>query len=314
MVLAFLYQLFGFNIESDLPCPELVPALSGDHPGILFKLDDLPESLGEGARAYPQSFNKLQFAPGAFQFEVPNIARYRIEAGRVIRISPFSGSSESEIRAYLLGTAMGALLLQRRLLPLHVCAVGLNGRTHAFCGPSGAGKSTLALAFCRHGIPLLCDDVGLAVPRPNGEVMFYPGFPRIKLWRDTLGHFNIDETSLARDLVREEKFHMAIGSSSYCSNPMPLGGLYALEKASPYADPRLERLNRHGAISLLIEHTYRTELVRAIGHPGAHLQHCVAVAKSVPAFKYHRPWSLEAAESSVAYLCEHIVHSQSNRG
>lgn len=307
-----MYQLFGFNIASEILCPELVPASSVDHPGIFFILDDLPESLGESARAYPQTFNKLQFAPGLFQFEVPDVARYRIEGGNVIRISPFGGSRESEIRPYLLGTAMGALLLQRRLLPLHVCAVALNGRTHAFCGPSGAGKSTLALALYRHGIPLLCDDVGLAVPNPDGEVMFYPGFPRIKLWRDTLGHFNIDETMLARDIIREEKFHMEIGPSSFYANPMPLGGLYALEKASPDTPPRLERLNRVNAISLLIEHTYRTELVRGIGYPGAHLQQCVAVAKSVPAFKYHRPWNLGAAESSVAHLCERIMQNQSN--
>ena len=307
--MTFSYQLFGFNIASDIVCPELTPALAEVCPDVRFTLENLSEEIEQAGRSYPRSYLKLQFGLGVFQFEVPGIARYRIEGGDTIRVSPLANALEADVRPYLLGTGMGALLLQRRMLPLHVCAVAVNGHAYAFCGPSGAGKSTLALAFHRHGIPLLCDDVGLAVPQKDGSVLFYPGFPRVKLWRDTLGHFNIDETPLSRDVSRANKFHMEI-NNSFCARPLPLGGLYALERSEPNSAPRIEHQDRHQAIGMLIEHTYRTELIRDLGDARVHLQQCAAIAKSIPTFKFFRPWNLGATEQSLQFILEHFTRPQ----
>ena len=38
---------------------------------------------------------------------------------------------------------MGALLMQRKILPLHGSAIAIDGKAYAFVGDSGAGKSTL---------------------------------------------------------------------------------------------------------------------------------------------------------------------------
>ncbi|MEG8053162.1 hypothetical protein QP185_07710 [Sphingomonas aerolata] len=54
---------------------------------------------------------------------------------------------------YLLGTALGALLHQRALLPLHCNAIVHDGKAFLFCGDSGAGKSTLAAVFEARGYP-----------------------------------------------------------------------------------------------------------------------------------------------------------------
>ena len=301
----YFYQLFGFTIASEIECPELPQSPNVSAPDVHFKRDQLSEDIADRVKVYPRSFLRPQIGSGVFQFELPGIARYRVEAGSTIRVSPFQGSTETDIRPYLLGTAMGALLLQRRLLPLHVCAIAFDGQAHAFCGQSGAGKSTLALAFLRQGVRLLCDDVGLAVPQNDGQVRFYPGFPRVKLWRDTLGHFNIDEAPLARDVSRANKFHMNI-EASFSTRPLPLAGLYALEKGPPDAPPRFEALDRHRAIGLLIEHTYRTELVMDVGDPHIHLRQCAEVARSVPAFSCYRPWDLDEADRSACAILEQL--------
>lgn len=307
--MTFSYQLFGFTIASDIVCPELTPAPAVGCPNVRFTLENLSEEIEHVVHSYTRSDVKLQFGPQVFQFEVPGVARYRIEGGDTIRISPLPNALEADIRPYLLGTGMGALLLQRRMLPLHVCAVALKGHAFAFCGPSGAGKSTLALAFHRHGIPLLCDDVGLAVPQKNGGVMFYPGFPRVKLWRDTLGHFNIDETPLDRDVSRADKFHMAI-KGTFCTQALPLRGLYALERSEPDSAPRIERQDRHQAIGMLIGNTYRSELIREVGDTRAHLEQCVAVAKTVPTFRVFRPWDLNKSEKTLQFILENLISIQ----
>ena len=53
----------------------------------------------------------------------------------------------------------GALLMQRKILPLHGSAVAIDGKAYAIVGDSGAGKSTLASAFLNKGYQLLSDDV-----------------------------------------------------------------------------------------------------------------------------------------------------------
>ena len=72
-----------------------------------------------------------------------------MRGGNRISFSPAAGAEETAVRLYLLGTCMGALLFQRKLLPLHGSAVVINGKAYAFVGDSGAGKSTLAAAFLK---------------------------------------------------------------------------------------------------------------------------------------------------------------------
>ena len=66
---------------------------------------------------------------------------------------------DANIRLYLLGSAMGVLLHQRGLLPLHANAVEIDGKAFAFMGASGSGKSTLAAWFHDHGYRIIADDV-----------------------------------------------------------------------------------------------------------------------------------------------------------
>ena len=54
---------------------------------------------------------------------------------------------------------MGAILMQRKILPLHGSAIAIDGKAYAIVGDSGAGKSTLASAFLKRGYQLLSDDV-----------------------------------------------------------------------------------------------------------------------------------------------------------
>ena len=93
-------------------------------------------------------------------YKFGNIAIFSIQDGKRISVSPLKEYDEdTSSDYYILGTCMGAILMQRKVLPLHGSAIAINGKAYAIIGDSGAGKSTLALAFLNKGFQLLSDDV-----------------------------------------------------------------------------------------------------------------------------------------------------------
>ena len=295
----YRYHLHGLHIASDLPCPELIPQPGSPLADCNWRLARLDAHLEQASFAN----RGFQIAPGVYQFLIRNVARYRVEHGERILIDPVPGAAEGDVRLWLLGTALGALLHQRGLLPLHVSALAMDNAAHAFCGDSGAGKSTLAAALYRRGLPLLTDDVGLAVPKENA-VRFYPGFPRLKLWRDTLDHFGLDHRPLIRDLTRTEKFHLRL-DNDFQGDPLPLNRLYVLERASDDAT-QIDPVRGHTAIDLIRAHTYRPDLVRQLGGAGANLRTCGQVAQQVRVFRFRRPWRLDRLEAALDVLLAHL--------
>ena len=109
--------------------------------------------------------------------EVPELAIFSIEEGKTIYFSPTVYLDENKTRLYLLGSCIGILLMQRRILPLHGSAIAIDGKVYVFIGERGAGKSTIASSFMKNDYQLLTDDV-IAVSLLDGEEPRL--FPRIR--------------------------------------------------------------------------------------------------------------------------------------
>ena len=92
------------------------------------------------SRCYQAYGLRLQSALSLPELHADDHASGRIDVS--IRLAPALSPDvlEGDVRAYLLGTAIGALLHQRGLLPLHASAVEVNGRAVAFIAPAGHGK------------------------------------------------------------------------------------------------------------------------------------------------------------------------------
>ena len=80
-------------------------------------------------------------------FHIPETAIFLIQNGNKIVVSPLMGPIEDEIRLYILGTCMGAILLQRKILPLHGSAIAIDGKAYAIVGDSVQGNLPLLLLF-----------------------------------------------------------------------------------------------------------------------------------------------------------------------
>jgi hypothetical protein len=303
----YRYHVYGLTLESELECPELAPAPADAAVDVRIRLGHVDPEL-EGA---VKVGHRVLAAPGIYQIWVEGVARFRAVHGQQIWVDPVPGADARDIRAYLMGAVLGITVLLRGLLPLHACAVEVNGHAVAFCGDSGAGKSTLAAALYRSGFTVLTDDLGVVVPG-EGESLFYPGFPRIKLWRSALEHFAMNPESLTRDLARADKFNWPI-HCGYSPNPLPLRRLYVLERSSDDLT-RIKRLRGSAAISFVCRNTFATQCINPLGLAGRNLLHCGELANSVEVFSYIRPWDLDRLEATLRVFQVHLLSSaQTNR-
>src|SRR5947208_1504176 len=149
------YWAYGLSIHTSMPCPELpIDPRPASETYVTIRL--LPYDSNSLRPLQDRDFDVL---PGLFRLDVPGVARYSVEEGKRIVIEPLSASSPERVRLFLLGSAMGALLYQRGLFPLHGSAVETPFGVMIFVGAQGSGKSTLAAEFHRQGYRLLSDDV-----------------------------------------------------------------------------------------------------------------------------------------------------------
>lgn len=301
------YTAYGLAIASEVECPELLApeSLASAPPGradVTITLADIPARIDHPRHVTP----RVQIGDGLFQLELEGVARYRAVAGREILVAPSPGAAAEDLRLFLLGTVFGALLHQMGRLPLHAAAVEADGRAWAFCGRSGAGKSTLSAALNRFGYPLLCDDVGVVVPGEDGTPLFYPGFPRIKLWRDALEHFDIDPGELTRDWSRADKYHLHL-HDTFHHRPLPLGGVYFLERGDDDAPPAFQPLKPAEGVQLLMRDIYRRRIARRAGDTQLLFQRCAGLADRVPLRRFLRPWALARLDESLRALADDLA-------
>ncbi|MCQ6558857.1 aldolase [Paenibacillus mendelii] len=223
--------------------------------------------------------------------DIPGVAVFSIEEGRRISVSPAEDADTDKIRLYLLGTCMGALLFQRRVLPLHGSAVVIEGRAYAIVGNSGAGKSTFAAAFVSRGYTLLSDDVIPVAISPEGAPLIVPSYPQQKLWQESLEHLGM-ELDRYHPLYEEvNKFAIPV-ADSYCSDSIPLGGVFELvtaDMAGAEAEVQIEPIHGLERFPLLRYHTYRNLLIPLMNLEQWHFTSSAAVARQVEINRIVRP-------------------------
>jgi hypothetical protein len=295
----YRYQVYGLTLESEIECPELAPAPAEAAADVRIRVGPVEPDLEGGVKVG----QRRQVAPGIYQLWAEGIARYRAEGGHTIWVDPEPSADPADIRAFLLGTLLGITVFLGGRLPLHACAVEVEGQAVAFCGHSGAGKSTLAAALHRRGFRVLTDDLGVVAPG-DGKPLFYAGFPRIKLWREALQYFGLDPANMTRDLTREDKFHWHLDG---VLNPIPLRlqRLYVLEK-SPDEQTRIEPLQGSLALAALAANTLGGKHANLLGMASRHLVQCSAVAGNIEVYRYCRPWRMSSLDLSLTAVLDHI--------
>ncbi len=251
------YRAFGLNIVSAIPLPEL-PSASGI-PAVRIEVGATPSGIA-GA---PVSTGHFQAAPGQLLLWVPKVGNYWIENGNQIVVEPAPASDPKAVRLFLLGSALGALLMQRGILPIHGSAVVKGKLCCIITGARGAGKSTLAAALRRQGYRLLTDDLAAVGFDATGRPLVYPAYPQQKLWRDSLAATGNAGAAGGRIYGRVDKYAIPV-VQSFCDTPQRLGAIYELRVASD-GGVNFVALRGLDKLTLIMKNIYRPGFAGGLG-------------------------------------------------
>ena len=288
MTMVYDYRLFGLSLRSELPLPELGDPASD-------------EAVDVRISIAPQ----LEVEDGEQVIAVEGIATFAVIGGRHIIVRPEPGVAPQNVRLYLLGSAMGMLLHQRRVLPLHANAIDIGGRAVAFAGASGLGKSTLALWFADHGRRVVADDVCAIRINGAGRPMASPGIPRLRLWREAIEASGRSVESFERSYAGDEgfdKYDIPGDRLVARSEDVPLVALYILERGRKFA---IDPLSGVDAAEADFANTYRGEYVAWAGTAQAHMRATMALIATTPIFRVTRRWGFDRLHEEAERIARH---------
>jgi hypothetical protein len=295
------FRAFGITIASDIFLPELEAAEG--YPDVRVVFDRTPREIPE---AFVKN-NHYQAAPDKFLFRVEGVGHYYVTKGNRIALEPDQSAEAGAVRLYLLGTAFGALLLQRGVLPIHGSAVVINGRAVIIAGVSGAGKSTLLTALRKRGNAFLTDDVAAVTVDGSGVPWVEPGYPHQKLWRDSAENMGVDVSGYHAILAGMDKYAVPL-EEGFCRARAPLTALCELRMEN-CREATLTRLAGPDKLTVMLKHTYRRWLLDGLGLKVSHFNQCSAAAKAIAVCSLARPKGKFSVEEQ-ARLVERLVSEE----
>lgn len=213
--------------------------------------------------------------------------------------------SVSDVPSYLLGPVIGVILRMRGVLCLHASAVEIDNHAVLFIGAGGLGKSTTAAAFAATGAPVLSDDT-VALRERGSAWTATPGYPRLRLWRESVEAI-ADDTGDHAFLPpgtsgSHTRFHLDLTAAGlrFQSEVRPVAAIYELDDQDAPA-PAAFALRQTQALMTLFSNTYAPRsLARELR--AAELDALARLVSSVPVRHLSRPDNLNRLRD----LCEFI--------
>lgn len=293
-----LGSVYGLIVSSETRFRDFAPAPSTSRPDIEIYRDTLD---WDDPRNPPKIDDYLRGQPDDIWMNIPGKLTMRIQAGKTIAYQPDPAATTSEIQAFLLGSGLGALLVQRGGLLLHANAIATpSGRAIVSLGPSGAGKSTLAAAMMQRGFSPLCDDV-CAIGRGN---LIQPGLARMKLEETALRQLGIRNDGFERIAASPAKFSVPLPNSPLRGPQAP--GLIILLEPAQCSEITTTPLTGIAKFTAIRNNIYRPIFNRALDNEPECLERIKRLSDSVPMFKISRPRERFDMEGLVDQV--HLLH------
>jgi len=281
------YRAYGLTLRSELPLPELRPATPGDPVDV----EILRRPIAR-RQAVPTDELFLELDGEDSYFEFSFVGRILLRGCSRIDVDPNPGVAPGVENLALLGAVMAVLLQNRGLLTLHGGAVQTPAGACVFLGDKGAGKSTLVSALTVAGHRLLADDIA-AIRFENGapsEVV--PGYPQVKISPTAAALLNI-ENAVENPMVIPDFSKLRLQLPDFCAAPLPVAGVYILSRGDSV---ELSRMTPSDAFAAIVRYSHGVRFGGKFLHgktAARHMEHCAALAGTVPVFSLQTPASIE---------------------
>ncbi len=276
------YFAFGLNIDSEIELPPLI-AIDGPAADLVIRLDSVPHELEQTQVRGPY----YEISSNCFLLKIDQVARYLVSDGSEIIVEPHPAAAEKDIRLYLLGSAMGGLLHQRGVWPIHGSAIASQRGAALFVGASGSGKSTLAGAFHQRGFQVLTDDVCAITAGSDSIIQVWPALPRLKLWSDSVAKLGGEPNQLTRTQTEIDKYDVLL--QRFGCEAMAIKAVYALYISDNHEAIHLMPLKGFDKIQELTANTYRLHILTGMRLAPQHFQQAQALARQARVVRVTRP-------------------------
>lgn len=301
------YKIYGLLVESEIIIPELIEVLEEKSSNkdtkfdVSIKYAHMPsyikESISQG--------EKCSFKKEESWFLIENVAIYRICNGNSIFVENLGGNKHN-IKAFILGSSFGCLLIQRDVIAVHGGTILINNSALIITGDTGAGKSTLTSMFRIKGYKFLSDDVSVTNLDHNGDVIVKPAYPQQKLCRDAAIKLGLNIEELVKIDEGRDKFAIPSKEGFICESKR-LG--YICEVAVRQDD--LDKVEIHeilgvDKIKLITKNIYRIEMAKDIGIINEYFKQIVRIAKQTKYFRVVRPKSLFTVDEQIKLIMSQI--------
>ena len=219
-------------------------------------------------------------SPDEIVLRIPSVGRFVVRSDEPVAVERAPGTTDADVRCFMVGPVAAAEALLRGAIPLHASAVEIDGRAVVIAGPSGVGKSGAAAALALRGHAVLADAVTLLEPRVPVHA------PRPVLWPDLVEDLDLDPS--AGELVRPAlpKRSFAVGTHS---EGAPLGTIVLLRRDALCPAPEYTAISGAEKAGALIGLGWYRRLVGPLGLAAARFARLSDLAASTDCFELARP-------------------------
>ncbi|AWI06378.1 hypothetical protein [Clostridium drakei] len=296
----YLYRAFGLKFISDFYLPELIELEESEKIDVNIVKGKVPIRIDKVV----WEEKNVKISQNELIFEIDDVGKYYLRNGNFIIVEPDKNASDNSMRLYLLGMALGTLLLQRDMVSIHGSIVVIDGKAIILSGVSGAGKSTLSSAFRKIGHLILTDDISVIKINEEGIPIAQPGYPQQKLWSDSLEIVGEDKSQVCEVSTKQNKYSFTI-KEGFLDSPVPLVAIFEI---SPEECNCVEINQFHGVdkLNILLKNIYRGVLFRILGTKSQYFKQCLEISKNIEVFKLVRPKDIFSLEDQVKFIKQKI--------
>ncbi len=288
------YKAFNLHFITPFECPELIlyDVADGCLDKVTIQWGDTPTHLDTVLNSgiiFEANENELLLS-------VKEVARFYVQDGNSITIEKFADSSDDEIRLFLFGSAIGALLQQRGLLTLHASAIKTDRGAVLFAGASGAGKSTTLQEFVRRGYKQISDDtIALYRDEATGKMICLPSYPQSKIWQNSADLMELDTKTLRQIRPEIQKFALPTFDSFFDAE-LPLYAIYILNTHQK-DEITVESIGKFQRFNIVKSQTYRMRYIKNPTMMQNHFKLASASAQQALFYRVNRPIKIDTLKT-----------------
>lgn len=293
----YKYSAFGFIISSELELPELIACEGQEDVCITF--GEVPAIIENPIEVTP----KYQISETEFLL-TNKTADYHVKEGKSIVINVHEDADPVYLKAYLMAIVFGALLIQRGLIPIHGCAVVINGKAVIFTGTSGAGKSTLCSAFRKKSFEYMSDDITAISFNEEGIPVVHPSFPLQKISKETAKMLKISTDGLNYNKIEDK--YVIVSEDLFRNEQVPLAAIFEIYKDDVR---RVEKIEVTGTEKLraIIDNIYYFAIRKRMGIDPEFFEKLTQLANAISFHYLVRPYKRKATKYQIKYVLEAVV-------